>query len=129
MNNSVEVSVPRKTLLICDDDPDILGVLELLLEPHFVTIAEADSQKVLDLARSLRPDLILVDLWMPFLSGDQLIRLLRNDEELKQIRIVAISASPTGKRIALSAGADSFITKPFEMDFLIAEVKSLTGQE
>jgi DNA-binding response OmpR family regulator len=125
MSKPIEPSPARKTLLICDDDPDILGVLNLLFKPHFNTIGEPDSKKVLELARVHQPDLILVDLWMPYLSGDQLIRLLREDENCKHIRIVAISASPTGKRVALSAGANSFIPKPFEIDFLIAEVRSL----
>lgn len=115
----------KKTLLICDDDPAILEVLELVFKPHFNTIAELDSLKVLDLAHEHRPDVVLVDLWMPFLSGDQLIRLLRRDEVGKNIRIIAISASPTGRKVSLAAGADSFLAKPFDMDELISEVRAL----
>jgi CheY-like chemotaxis protein len=118
----------QKTLLICDDDPSILEVLELAFKPHFHTIVEADSLKVMELIRANRPDVILLDLWMPFLSGDQLIRLLRRDEILKDLRIVAISASPTGKKVALAAGADSFIAKPFEMDHLLCEINSLASE-
>ncbi len=118
----------KKTLLICDDDPDILDVLELAFKTHFHTICEADSLKVMDLLRSNRPDVVLVDLWMPFLSGDQLIRLIRRDEELKELRVIAISASQTGKKVALGAGADSFIAKPFDLDELLMEIKALSGE-
>jgi DNA-binding response OmpR family regulator len=118
----------KKTLLICDDDPDILDVLELAFKTHFHTICEADSLKVMDLLRSNKPDIVLLDLWMPFLSGDQLIRAIRRDEDLKELRVIAISASQTGKKVALGAGADSFIAKPFDLDELLMEIRSLSGQ-
>lgn len=116
----------KKTLLICDDDPSILEVLELMFKPHFLTICEADSLRIMELARKHKPDIMLVDLWMPFLSGDQLIRQLKRDAQFKELPIIAISASPTGRKVALAAGADSFIAKPFEMDQLLSEVNTLT---
>lgn len=120
-------SSPPKTLLICDDDPDILDVLGLVFKPHFNTICEADSVKVMDLVRTHQPAVVVLDLWMPYLSGDQLIRLLKSDDRTKELRIVAISASPTGRKVALTAGADSFIAKPFDMDQLLKEVRSLAN--
>jgi len=118
----------KKTLLICDDDPDILDVLGLAFEPYFHTICEADSLKVMDLVQLHKPTVVLVDLWMPFLSGDQLIRMLRRDPVGKELRVVAISASTTGRKVALSAGADSFVAKPFDMGDLLNEVKSLANE-
>jgi len=118
----------KKTLLICDDDPYILDVLGLAFDPHFHIICEADSLKVMDLVQLHKPSVILVDLWMPFLSGDQLIRMLRRDPLTKELGVVAISASTTGRKVALAAGADSFVAKPFDMEDLLNEVKSLAKE-
>jgi CheY-like chemotaxis protein len=120
----------NKTLLICDDDQDILDALSLVFEPYCTIIAEVDSSRVMDLVRTHRPAVIMLDLWMPLLSGDQLIRLLRLGPPGNQARIVAISASTTGKQVALGAGADIFIPKPFDLDQLIGTVCALMpGQE
>ena len=117
----------KKTVLICDDDPTIPEVLDLIFSRHYNTIAEPDSSKVLQLIRTHSPDLLLVDLWMPVLSGDELTRLVREDEAGKDIKIIAMSASPDGSQVSLDAGADSFIAKPFEMRELMEEVSRLTG--
>ncbi|MET0465539.1 MAG: response regulator [Chitinophagaceae bacterium] len=116
----------KKKLLICDDDTDILEVLAMVFQPYFDVIAEPDSAMVMDLVRTHQPALIMVDLWMPVLSGDQLIRLLRLGAPGKNARIIAISASPTGQKISLDAGADLFIPKPFDIHSLIAEVCALS---
>ncbi|MCG2616152.1 response regulator [Terrimonas sp. NA20] len=118
----------KKTVLICDDDPGILEVLDLMIGRHYKTIAEPDSSKVLQLILTHSPDLLLVDLWMPVLPGDQLTRLIRKEEAGKKIKIVAISANTDGSAVALSAGADSFIPKPFEMHELMNELSRLIDE-
>jgi DNA-binding response OmpR family regulator len=118
----------QKTVLICDDDPAILDVLDCVLKPHYNTIPEPDSKRVMERVEKYSPTVLLVDLWMPFLSGDQIIRMLRRNKATANMRIIAISANPNGKRIALGAGADQFIAKPFDVDELLSTVQSMMEQ-
>jgi len=112
-----------KKVLVCDDDEDILDMMEIILSPHFETVCEADSRLVLERTEAFRPDTIIVDLWMPLMPGDQLIRNIRANAGTEQTTIIVISASPTGEQIALDAGADLFIAKPFDIAHLINAVK------
>ncbi|MCG2613326.1 response regulator [Terrimonas sp. NA20] len=118
-----------KTVLICDDDPAILDVLQRLFQPHCKVIAEPDSQQVITWVEKHKPDVLLVDLWMPYLSGDQMIRLLKKNKAAARMRIVAISANPNGERVALGAGADHFFAKPFDVNELFASVKTMMEQK
>jgi len=115
----------QKTVLICDDDPAILDVIDRLFKPHFNTIAEPSSRQVVELVEKHRPDVLVVDLWMPYVSGDEMIKLLRKNKKAKNTRIIAISANPNGERVALGAGADGFLAKPFDIDELLAVVRSM----
>ncbi len=118
----------QKTVLICDDDPAILDAIDHLFKPHFNTIAEPSSQQVVELVERHRPDVLVVDLWMPYVSGDEMIKLLRKNKKAKGMRIIAISANPNGERVALGAGADGFLAKPFDIDELLATVRSMMDQ-
>ncbi|WP_316809138.1 response regulator [Pedobacter agri] len=113
----------NKTLLICDDDVDIIEMLEIVLDDSgFDIITEADSKKVLELISSIRPQLVLMDLWMPVISGDQILTRMREDENLASIPVVIMSAAQDGKQIASKAGANGYISKPFDIDKLMQKV-------
>lgn len=116
--------MPAK-ILICDDDEGILDLLDVVLtEEGFDTIPEMNSLNVAGLINRERPDLILLDLWMPVLSGDQVLRALRNDPETKKLPVIVISASTDGQSIAMNAGATGFLAKPFDLDQLVEQVKN-----
>ena len=114
-----------KKILICDDDEGILEMMQMILEDDFMVIAEQNSLNVYTQIEKEKPDLILMDLWMPVLSGDQILKNIRKNEKLKNIPVIIISASTDGKKIASEAGANGFISKPFDMDNLLETVKSL----
>ena len=118
----------QKTVLICDDDPAILDAIDRLFKPYFNTIAEPSSQEVIALVEKHKPNVLVVDLWMPYISGDEMIKLLRKNKAAKEMRIIAISANPNGERVALGAGADGFLAKPFDIDELLAAVRSMMDQ-
>ncbi|MDQ7949391.1 MAG: response regulator [Pedobacter sp.] len=105
----------KKKILICDDDEGILDMLELILEDtgHQI-IAEKDSLKVKTILEDQNPDLIVLDLWMPVLSGDQVLRSLRAKEATKNLPVIVISASRDGQEIAFDAGATDFYSKAFQ---------------
>ncbi|WP_316797701.1 response regulator [Pedobacter frigidisoli] len=114
----------NKKILICDDDEGILDMLELILEDTgYTIIPEKNSLNIKHLIENQSPDLILLDLWMPVLSGDQVLRTLRKNPETMHLPVIVISASREGKQIAAEAGASAFISKPFDFDELIGTIK------
>ncbi len=117
----------KNRILICDDDVGITDMLQMLLETLDVEVyVENDSVKAFSNMMSFAPHVIVVDLWMPVLTGDQLIRQLRKSTQLQSCYILCISASRDGEDIAREAGADAFLSKPFDMDdFLEAIHKGL----
>lgn len=107
-------------IMICDDDQGILDVLEMLLEPEgFEVSKEIDSTLLFERVKTERPDLLLLDLWMPVVSGYDLIKKIRSDREVKKLPIIVLSASRNEKDIALETGANQFMAKPFDIEEII----------
>lgn len=116
----------NKTIMVCDDDQGILDVLQMLLETEdFNVKTEIDSSNLINQIRKQNPDLLLIDLWMPTFSGDQILKIIRQSEDIKNLPVIVLSASVDGSDIASDAGADAFIAKPFDMDELILKIKGL----
>ncbi len=114
-----------KKIFICDDDSTIVDMLQMLLEMSgYDTIIEVNSINALEVIKTSRPDVILLDIWMPLLSGDELIKIIRQEQELKDIFIISISASKDGKDVALQAGANCFIAKPFDINELLEAIEN-----
>ena len=116
-------------ILIVDDDVDITEFMKALVSMggHQPTTVN-DSTKAIEVANSMHPDLITLDLMMPGLNGFELCELLHNDPEFANIPIVIISARDDheSKEKALEAGAKDYITKPFGVDDLMHKIKTLT---
>jgi two-component system cell cycle response regulator DivK len=118
----------RKTalILIVEDNPDQLHILgEMLRAGGYQVASSMGAEPGLRKAKSLKPDLILTDLAMPYVSGVQLIDQLRNDPETKHIPIVAVTAFVWDRiaQAAGNAGADGFIAKPYTRARLLEEVR------
>lgn len=95
-------------------------MLEIALEINgFDVVSEQDSTRIFGVIDSSCPDAILLDLWMPVLSGDEIVKQLRADPEKSKIPVVVISASQDGKDVAIKAGADQYLEKPFDIDKLV----------
>lgn len=115
----------HKKILVCDDDLGILEMLELILEDDYQVIIEPNSVNALKNIASQRPDLILLDIWMPVISGDQILRELKADPVTSAIPVLMYSASTEGQAIATASGADSFLAKPFDINELLERVEML----
>lgn len=116
----------NKKIMVCDDDQGILDVLQMLLETEgFTVFTEIESPNVIEQIKIENPDLLLLDLWMPILSGDQVLKKIRQTEDIKNLPVIVLSASVDGSDIAADAGADAFVAKPFDMDDLIIKIKGL----
>lgn len=115
----------HKKILVCDDDLGILEMLELILEDDYQVIIEPNSVNALKNIASQRPDLILLDIWMPVISGDQILRELKADPVTSAIPVLMYSASTEGQAIAAASGANSFLSKPFDINELLERVEML----
>ena len=115
------------TILVCDDDPSLRELVRAVLGPRYRFIEAADGTEALQLARELGPDLIVLDVMLPGLSGIEVLELIRSDDVLRNLKVVVITAWSHAEIDAQVAGADRFVSKPFDPDELSGAVEELLG--
>ncbi len=115
----------QQTILLVDDNPANLFVLEEILSDIYHTITAASGEEALAHAATCLPDLILLDIMMPGIDGYETCRELRTMPSLHHTKIVMVSAKAmVNERLeGYNAGADDYITKPFEEEELLAKVR------
>ena len=116
-----------KKIMIVDDEVDLVETVRFLLEMEgFNVLVSYNGEEALNQARKENPDLIILDLMLPKLDGYKVCRLLKFDERYKHIPILMLTAKTQEKDKILGkeTGADEYITKPFEMDYLMEKVKA-----
>ncbi len=117
----------QKTILIADDEQDILDLIEYnLVKNGYRVLSARDGRQALQHAQLL-PDLILLDIMMPELDGFEVCRELKRSEQTKGIPIVFLTAreSEFDEVVGLELGAEDYIVKPVQMGVLLARVRSL----
>ena len=118
--------IPGRTVLIADDDPRLRNLLTYTLEQgRFHVVAAADGLSALEMGRELHPDLYLLDVGMPGLSGIEVCRQLRAEQVISPILILTGFGDEEDKVAGLEAGADDYQTKPFASKELLARVNAL----
>ncbi len=118
-------------ILVVDDDLDILELLRMNLEPEGYDVRTAsDGKQAVESASLDPPDLILLDVMMPYKDGFQVIEELKNIEETKTVPVILLTArgQTEDKVQGLDAGADDYITKPFDLREVTARVKAVLGR-
>lgn len=111
--------------LVVDDDPSIQGMLDLSLGLEGVDVRVAsDGASGLEMALSHPPDVILLDIMMPAMNGLEVLKHLRDGSNTKDVPVILLTAKAAGDEIwtGWRAGADSYITKPFDIEVLISEM-------
>ena len=121
-----------KKILIVDDEQDIVESLQFVLETAgYDCHCAYDGEEGLNLAREVLPDLIILDVMMPRINGYKISRLLKFDKKYQNIPILMITArsQEEDKLIGEETGADEYITKPFDLDEVLATVKKYLESE
>jgi CheY-like chemotaxis protein len=114
-------------VLVADDDHDILALVSLRLKKAgYGVVTATDGVQALKAVREHRPELAVVDVRMPEMDGLELIRRIRADGESAGMRVIALSAGASDANLdeGLGAGADAYMTKPFNAKQLVELVES-----
>jgi DNA-binding response OmpR family regulator len=114
-----------KRILVVDDEPTLVATLKYNLEREgYQVLTAADGESGLSLARSNRPDLIVLDLMLPVIDGFEVCRILRREMNVPILMLTA-KTDEVDKVVGLELGADDYVTKPFSMRELLARVRAL----
>jgi DNA-binding response OmpR family regulator len=119
-----------KRVLVVDDDDDMRALMSLILSAGCEVSSAADGVAGLEMARKVRPDLIVLDLLMPRMHGFEVCRRIREDADLKGVKILISSSKSYQHDVNTSVeetGADDYIVKPFEMEEFKKRVAALLG--
>ena len=121
----------RKKILVVEDDADLLELLCFNLRHAGFGVGTAgDGVEALKKARSLLPDLVLLDLLLPELDGFEVCEILRRDPALASVPIIILTAmsSQLARLAGLDSGANDYLTKPFSPKVLLARIEALLGR-
>lgn len=119
-----------KRILIVDDEPDLTRILTILFEAFgYQTQTATDGVQALSAARTDPPDLIVMDVMMPGLNGYEACAKLKKDPATARVPIIMLSAKAqqTDRLMGIDAGADAYLSKPFENALLLQKVRELIG--
>lgn len=117
-------------VLVVDDEPNIRETISFILQMEGFRVATAeDGESGLAEITRLRPPLVLLDAMMPRRDGFEVCRAVRSDPSLARVKIVMVTAlgQQADRERAMAAGADHYLTKPFDEDELLALLRSLSG--
>jgi len=121
----------RSFLLCVDDEPLNQQILVDFLEDEYELKTVDNGQACLDSVREDKPDLILLDINMPVMSGIEVCQRLKADENTKDIPIIMVTALATKeeREAGLAANCDAYITKPFDFDLLLTTIRGALNNE
>ena len=110
-------------ILVLDDDPDICIMIKMVLDYYGYDAMDAENEETATkIISSNHVDLLIMDMLLSGVDGTDICRRLKLDKETSSIPILMFSAHPTAKETCLAAGADDFISKPFEMNDMMEKI-------
>lgn len=125
------MSANRQRILIVDDEADLVAVLRFGLEAEGFEVIEAgDGETGLKRAREDRPDLLVLDLMLPRMDGYKVCRALKFDERYRSLPVIILSArsGTQDRELAMTMGADAYVTKPYDMRLLVTRIREMIVQ-
>ena len=120
----------KKTkILVLDDDPDIGTMIKMMLEYKGYTVTVSDrADQASEVLLNNGVDLIIMDMLLSGVNGTDLCNEFKKNSSIGHIPIIMISAHPNAKEICLQAGADEFISKPFDMQDILSKIDRLINK-
>ena len=113
-------------LLVVDDEPNIVELLSASLRyAGFEVAGAADGQEALRLARTFRPDLLVLDVMMPEMDGFELVRRLRSEGKRTPVLFLTARDATEDKITGLTLGGDDYVTKPFSLEEVVARIRAV----
>ncbi len=127
VKNDKIIDNQESLILIAEDNPDLLEFLEDSISNHFRIAKSKNGKEALSLAMSLHPDLIISDIIMPEMDGIELCKRIKQDIRTSHIPVVLLTALSTvqNKISGMQSGADAYVPKPFNEEFLISQIDNL----
>ncbi len=119
----------KKILIVEDDANIVLGLERGLHDEHYETLAAYTGPEGLRLAREHHPDLLILDLMLPEMSGLEICKRLRDDKIMTPVIMLTAKAEEEDKVLGLELGADDYVTKPFSLRELLARVRAQLRRE
>ena len=114
-----------RKILIIDDDPDVITVLQILLKKNGYEVATASREgEAYQQISNFRPDLVIMDVLLSGVDGRQVCKSIKNNASWKHIPVIMFSAHPGAQKNMKDFGADDFIPKPFEGNKLLERVET-----
>ncbi len=115
----------NKKIFIADDDEAIVDATSMMLEMVGYEVSSTLNGAAVQAEIRVKPDLILLDIWMSGTDGRDVCRKIKADPETRDIPVLMISASRDIRESALASGANDFLAKPFDMDILLLKIDEL----
>ena len=120
-----ECELPESSVLVIEDEENLVEALRVSLEMEgFQVYTAHDGGKGLEIARQLRPDLVVLDVMLPTLDGFEICRILRRESDIP-ILILTAKGEEIDRVVGLELGADDYVTKPFSMREVVARIRGM----
>ena len=118
-------------ILIVDDDRTNLKFMQEILEDDFQLQCVRTGEEALEVFQEFNPDIILLDVMLPGIDGYRVCQLIREDKLFRGVKIILISAKAmlNEKQRGYKSGADDYITKPFDHEYLLMKIESLLNKK
>jgi len=119
----------KKKILVVDDDAAIVEAIQMMLEMSGYEVITSTDGKILYRMDHKMPDLVLLDIWMSGVDGRDLSLFLKKNKKTRAIPVIMLSANNDAESIAKKAGADGFLSKPFDMQELLDLLERFLKEE
>ena len=120
-----------RKIVLAEDEPQIARLIEFKLKKEgYSVISKENGEEALKAIKMDKPDLILLDIMMPVMGGYEVLRRLKEDENLKSVPVIMLTARAQEKDVVkgIDMGAEDYITKPFHPAELLVRVKRILGK-
>jgi DNA-binding response OmpR family regulator len=120
-----------KKIVLVDDEPNIIMSLEYTFKKNnFEVFIARDGQEALDILKTEQPDIIILDVMMPYVDGYATLEAIKKNEKLKKCKVIFLSAKNKEVDIekGMQMGADAYVTKPFSVKKLVEQVNELLSK-